>query len=194
MASAQNARQAHWQGVLSDAPIILPMPDDVVPSAVLVIITNDAQNPQMVLTRRAAHLKKHAGQISFPGGRVDDTDKGLAETALREANEEIGLDLSTIRICGYLPDMLTGTGYRITPVVAQSQLSATSLQAQLSANQDEVEEVIFAPLQLVLGKENYDSFVREDRGMSWRSWRISYQGHVIWGATAAILHQWANSL
>ena len=198
MASDQNDWPSNWpsnwQGALSDSPIILPMPDDVVLSAVLVIITNDAQNPQMVLTRRAAHLKKHAGQISFPGGRVDDTDNGLVQTALREANEEIGLDVSAIRICGYLPDMLTGTGYRITPVVALSQLSADALQEQLLANRDEVEEVIFVPLQLVLGKENYDSFVREDKDESWRSWRLCYQGHVIWGATAAILHQWANRL
>lgn len=182
-----------WQSSLHEAPIILPMRDDIVPSAVLVVVTNEP-NPHMVLTRRAAHLNKHAGQISFPGGRVDDTDDGLIDTAMREAHEEIGLDRGKVRFCGYLPDMLTGTGYRITPVVAQSDLSADELKEHLVINQDEVEDLLFVPLALVLGKQNYDSFRREDKGVSWRSWRVCYQGHVIWGATAAILHQWANRL
>lgn len=182
-----------WQNAVYEAPIILPMPEDVVPSAVLVVVTNEP-HPHLVLTRRAAHLKKHAGQISFPGGRVDDTDKGLIDTALREAYEEIGLERDKVRFCGFLPDMLTGTGYRITPVVAQSHLSAVELQAHLVVNHDEVEDILFVPLDLVLGKQNYDSFRREDKDVSWRSWRVCYQGHVIWGATAAILHQWANRL
>ena len=190
-----------WRIPLSDAPIALDITDNVTPSAVLVVISADSA-PVVVLTRRAAHLKKHAGQISFPGGRVDDTDASLADTALREAFEEIGLRPDMVNIVGYLPDMLTGTGYRITPVVAQSNLSYEQLAVCLAPNPAEVESILFVPLALVLNKHNYDSFVREDnvvsggvsRAVSWQSWRVAHEEHVIWGATAAILHHWANAL
>ena len=182
-----------WQDYLSEEPVALDMADDVVPSAVLVIISAD-KAPALVLTKRSAHLKKHAGQISFPGGRVDRQDETLAHTALREAEEEIGLRRETVEIMGYLPDILTGTGFRITPVVAQSSLDQRQLSAQLQANPDEVDSILFAPLSLLLDANKYESFRREDKDVAWRSWRIMHEGHIIWGATAAILHKWANRL
>ena len=148
----------------------------------------------MVLTRRAAHLKKHAGQIAFPGGRVDEGDESLVATALREAQEEIGLAPDGVQLCGFLPDMLTGTGYQITPVVVQSSHSKTTLAERLAANPDEVDEIFFVPLSLVLQTANYESFQRQDRGLRWRSWRLMHQGQTIWGATAAILHGWASGV
>ena len=171
----------------------MPMPEQVVPSAVLVIVTGD-EVPFVVLTRRSAHLKKHAGQISFPGGRVDEGDKDLIHTALREAQEEIGLPADVIDLCGFLPDMLTGTGYRITPVVVRTHQTRVMLATSLIANPQEVDEILFVPLSLVLSVENYDSFWREDKDVTWRSWRLTSEGHVIWGATAAILHHWAAKL
>ena len=169
------------------------MPEQVVPSAVLVTLTAD-EVPFIILTRRSAHLKKHAGQISFTGGRVDESDRDLTHTALREAHEEIGLKSDAVSLCGFLPDMLTGTGYRITPVVAQTALSYQALAPTLVANPHEVDEILSVPVSLALNVENYDSFLREDKDVSWRSWRLTSQGHVIWGATAAILHNWAAGL
>lgn len=178
---------------LSAAPLIVPMPDDVVPAAVLVVITQD-DAPHLILTRRSATLHKHAGQISFPGGRVDPEDDSVIATALREAQEEIALSPHGLEILGFLPDMLTGTGYRITPVVAQSPQTAAQLMAVLVPNPAEVDEILMVPLSVVLTPANYDSFLRQDKDVSWRSWRLTSGGHVIWGATAAILHHWAARL
>ena len=178
---------------LSAAPLIVPMPDDVVPAAVLVVITQD-DAPHLILTRRSATLHKHAGQISFPGGRVDPEDDSVIATALREAQEEIALSPHGLEILGFLPDMLTGTGYRITPVVAQSPQTAAQLMAVLVPNPAEVDEILMVPLSVVLTPANYDSFLRQDKDVSWRSWRVLYEGQTIWGATAAILHKWANAL
>lgn len=182
-----------WKNSLSERPVKMALPDAVAPSAVLVTITAD-EAPYVVLTRRSAHLSKHAGQISFPGGRVDHDDASLAETALREAEEEIGMARDDVTLLGYLPDMMTGTGFRITPVVAQSHLKKHGLQDILVPNVNEVDEILYAPLSLVLNVENYDSFVRTDHKTSWRSWRVMHDGHTIWGATAAILHHWATQL
>ena len=211
---APEKRQAlHWQDVLAQAPQPLknsashakplmetphlmakrPVLSEAVAAAVLVVISAD-EDPVIVLTKRARHLSKHAGQISFPGGRVDADDKTLAETALREADEEIGLARKHVNIAGYLPDMLTGTGFCVTPVVARTSLTKRQLESQLVANPDEVEALLFVPLSVVLQLRHYDSFTRADAGLEWRSWRVHHDGHVIWGATAAILHSWANAL
>lgn len=182
-----------WMKVLSKTPIEMALPDTVLASAVLVTITAD-EAPFVVLTRRSAHLSKHAGQISFPGGRVDSDDLSLEVTALREAEEEVGMRRDSVTTLGYLPDMMTGTGFRITPVVAQSRYKKVDLQARLVPNIQEVDEILYAPLSLVLDVANYDSFVRSDDKQSWRSWRLMHEGHIIWGATAAILHHWAAQL
>ena len=183
-----------WQESLSKAPVNLPLSDDVAAAAVLITFANYQSEPVIVLTKRAAHLKKHAGQISFPGGRVDSTDKSLIHTALREAEEEIALPSSLVEIKGFLPDMMTGTGYRVTPVVGFVNASRDSLSKQLVPAPEEVDDVIFAPAEQLLNKQLYHSFEREHKGQRWTSWRIDVDGHIIWGATAAILHKWANAL
>lgn len=188
-----------WQSALFEAPVTLARDKGATASAVLVVISAD-EAPVMVLTRRSQHLKKHAGQISFPGGRVDDGDQDLAHTAFREAEEEIGLRSSDCELVGYLPDMLTGTGYVITPVVARSRLTQDDMTQRFAANPDEVDEILFAPLSLVLTPENFDQFTREDflndggqngQMVRWKSWRVRLGNQVIWGATASILHHWA---
>jgi 8-oxo-dGTP pyrophosphatase MutT (NUDIX family) len=93
------------------------LPEALVPAAVLVgIVTGPA--PGILLTKRTAHLRAHSGQVSFPGGRIDASDASPEQAALREASEEIGLDPDCVEILGRLPDFVTGTGYRITPIVA----------------------------------------------------------------------------
>ena len=87
------------------------------PAAVLLLVVNHPGEPTVVFTQRTAHLADHAGQISFPGGRVEEVDEGPAQTALREAREEVGIDPAGIEILGELPDYHTSTGYRVRPVV-----------------------------------------------------------------------------
>ena len=183
-----------WQESLTKAPVNLPLGDDIAAAAVLITFANYQSDPVIVLTKRAAHLKKHAGQISFPGGRVDSTDKSLIHTALREAEEEIALPSSLVDIKGFLPDMMTRTGYRVTPVVGVVNASRDALSQQLVPAPEEVDDVIFAPAERLLNKQLYRSFEREHKGQRWTSWRIDVDGHIIWGATAAILHKWADAL
>ena len=185
---------SNWQTPLSEAPINLPLETDIAPAAVLIPLANLQSEPVILLTKRAAHLKKHAGQISFPGGRVDRGDESLIHTALREAEEEIALPRSLVEVKGFLPDMLTGTGYRVTPVVGAVRATETELLSKLIPAPEEVDDVIFAPAEKLLNKQLYSSFEREYKGKRWTSWRIDIDGHIIWGATAAILHKWADSL
>ena len=183
-----------WQTSLSVAPINLPLEEDIAPAAVLIMLADLSSDPVIVLTKRAAHLKKHAGQISFPGGRVDSADESLIHTALREAEEEIAMPSHLVDIKGFLPDMMTGTGYRVTPVVGLVNASQSQLSSQLVPEPQEVDDVIFAPAKTLLNSKLYSSFEREHNGKRWTSWRIDIDGHIIWGATAAILHRWAEQL
>ncbi len=125
------------------------------------------------------------GNIIFPGGRVDPQDETLIDTALREAHEEIDLPFDHVSICGFLPDMLTGTGYRVTPVVAQSTKTAAVLQELLCPNPQEVDE-IFDGAASVLWMLRIMIALCVMIRISWRSWRLMYEGQTIWGATAAI--------
>ena len=188
------AEISKWQTPLSKAPVNLPLERDIAPAAVLIMLANLQSDPVIVLTKRAAHLKKHAGQISFPGGRVDSGDESLIHTALREAEEEIAMPSHLVDVRGFLPDMMTGTGYRVTPVVGLVDASQSELSSQLVPEPQEVDDVIFAPAATLLNRHLYSSFEREHNGRRWTSWRIDIEGHIIWGATAAILHKWANQL
>lgn len=136
----------------------------------------------LLLTKRAAHLKFHPGQVSFPGGRVDAGDRGPEETALREAWEEIGLPRERVEVIGRLPEYVTGTGYRITPVVG---LLAPPLA--LKPDPAEVDEVFEIPLALVLDPANHRREEREIRGRTRQFFVIPHENHYIWGATAGML-------
>ncbi|MGC6530354.1 MAG: CoA pyrophosphatase [Candidatus Puniceispirillaceae bacterium] len=178
---------------LFDAPVPIALPDGVRPAAVLIGLSND-DAPSVILTRRSVHLKKHAGQISFPGGRVDDEDADFIATALRESEEEIGLAKQDVTVLGYRPDLFTGTGFRITPVVGKVHLSAEQLAAHLTAAPDEVDDILLVPFERLANLSHYSQFTRQDGAQTWKSWRIMAGEHVIWGATAAILHDWASAL
>ena len=159
-----------------------------VPAAVLVPIVLSAA-PALLLTKRTSHLKKHAGQVSFPGGRIDPEDPHPEAAALREAEEEIGLDPADVEIVGRMHDHVTGTGYRITPVVG---LLPPGLSHRPSPH--EVEEVFEFPLSVLLDPAAPRRQRQHVLGV-WREyWVWPHPEHFIWGATAAIMHHLAEGL
>lgn len=164
----------------------LPLTPDLVPAAVLVgIVTGPA--PGVLLTKRTAHLRTHAGQVSFPGGRIDPTDASPEAAALREAEEEIGLAPDRVEIAGRLEDYLTGTGYRITPVLGLLPVGVGIGGLNLRVCEAEVEQVFEFPLAILLDPSAPQRKRAHYRGR-WREfWVWPHPEHYIWGATAAIL-------
>jgi 8-oxo-dGTP pyrophosphatase MutT (NUDIX family) len=159
-----------------------------VPAAVLVPVIVRPR-PALLLTKRTTHLKKHAGQVSFPGGRIDPDDAHAEAAALREAWEEIALDPSLVEIVGRMDDYVTGTGYRITPVLG---LIPSGLTFRPSPH--EVEEVFEFPFSVLLDPDAPRRQKQHTRGQ-WREyWVWPHPDHFIWGATAAIMHHLAVKL
>ena len=156
------------------------------PAAVLVAITEDGR---LILTKRSARLKHHAGQIAFPGGRMDDTDHDLAHTALREAEEEIGLDQTVPTILGHLPSHETVTNYSVTPIVALVPNDLT-----FTAEPGEVSEVFTVPISHILNLENYRIEGRRWRGQRRQYYTVPYGPYYIWGATARMLRNLAKGV
>lgn len=138
--------------------------------------------PTVILTRRTAHLRTHAGQIAFPGGRIDAEDGGPVPAALREAEEEIGLQRSMVKIVGQSDPYETGTGFRIAPVVG---LVPPDLSLRLSRH--EVAEVFEAPLAHLMDSRQHQLREAEWRGRRRQFYVIEWEGREIWGATAGIL-------
>jgi 8-oxo-dGTP pyrophosphatase MutT (NUDIX family) len=159
-----------------------------VPAAVLVpVVMGD--EPGVLLTKRTSHLSAHAGQVSFPGGRIDPEDSGPEAAALREAWEEIGLEAGSVQVLGRMGDHVTGTGYRITPVLG---LLPPGLRYRLSVH--EVESVFELPMSIVLDPDA-PKRQRQHVGGVWREyWVWPHSEHYIWGATAAILVRLAERL
>jgi 8-oxo-dGTP pyrophosphatase MutT (NUDIX family) len=159
-----------------------------VPAAVLVpVILGSA--PGILLTKRNVHLNRHGGQVSFPGGRIDAHDKDAAAAALREAEEEIALDPSQVEVLGGMADYVTGTGYRITPV-----LGVLPPGLALRPAPQEVEAVFELPIEVLLDPNAPKRQRHHVRGI-WREyWVWPHPDHYIWGATAAILVHLAQKL
>jgi 8-oxo-dGTP pyrophosphatase MutT (NUDIX family) len=148
--------------------------------------------PGVLLTKRTAHLNSHAGQVSFPGGRIDAADASPESAALREAQEEIGLDPGRVELIGRLGEHVTGTGYCITPVIGLLPVGLDGLH--LTVSPAEVEAVFVLPLAVLLDPEAPRRRGMEYRG-NWREfWVWPHPEHYIWGATAAILVQLAGML
>ena len=136
----------------------------------------------VLFTQRTAHLKSHAGQVSFPGGRAEPGDASAEYTALREAEEEIGLRRERVEVLGRLPDYRTRTGFRVTPVIG-----TVVPPLALAPDPREVESVFEVPLDFLLDERNRERRTREFQGLQVGYYVYEYQGHVIWGATAGML-------
>jgi 8-oxo-dGTP pyrophosphatase MutT (NUDIX family) len=136
----------------------------------------------VLFTERAAHLKDHAGQISFPGGRIDERETAV-EAAVREAHEEIGLEPAEVEVLGALDDLLTGTGFLITPVVGY----VASGEFVAAPDPTEVASVFEVPLDFICEPASIVETYRERLGTRFRTFELRHGGYRIWGATAAIL-------
>jgi 8-oxo-dGTP pyrophosphatase MutT (NUDIX family) len=156
--------------------------EGLTPAAVLLLVVNHADEPTVVFTQRTAHLADHAGQISFPGGRVEEGDEGPAGTALREAREEVGIDPAGIEVLGELPDYHTSTGYRVRPVVGWAEPPVA-----WSPDPHEVADVFEVPLAFLLETANHRYESAFYRGRLRHYWAMPWQGRFIWGATAGML-------
>jgi len=165
------------------------LPEHPARAAVLVPLVERPAGLQVLLTQRASHLKHHAGQISFPGGRIEPADAGPWEAALREAQEEIGLEPGYVTRAGYLQDHLVISGFRVTPAVAFVRPGF-----DLRLDRSEVEDVFEVPLEFVLDPRNHLPRDRSVAGHTIVTHEIPYEGRHIWGATASMLITFAGLL
>jgi 8-oxo-dGTP pyrophosphatase MutT (NUDIX family) len=151
-----------------------------IPAAVLIAMT-DAQRPGMILTVRREHLRTHAGQVAFPGGRIDPGESAVA-AALREANEELGLNPADVAIIGELEPYRTITGFDVIPV-----LGVIPPDPALEPHEHEVADWFEAPLDFVLDPENHRRRTALFQGRDRHYYEINWNGRKIWGATAAMI-------
>ncbi|NMG74529.1 CoA pyrophosphatase [Aromatoleum diolicum] len=152
------------------------------PAAVLVPVVVRPDGLAVLLTRRTDHLHHHPGQISFPGGRVEESDVSPVMTALRETEEEIGLDPDRVELLGELPDYCTGTGFRVKPVVG-----LVHPPFELKLDSFEVAEAFEVPLSHFLNPANHQRHSMEYQGRMRQYYAMPYGDYFIWGATAGIL-------
>lgn len=157
-------------------------PDALRKASVLVGFVERENGLNIILTKRAAHLKHHPGQISFPGGKYEESDGSLYQTAKREAQEEIGVSDSEIEILGQLPELLTVSHFAVTPVVA---FIDANYKTRIDRN--EVEEVFEIPANYLLDQRKLYSSTFQIQNRPHRVFAIPYKHHFIWGMTAQIL-------
>ena len=159
------------------------------PAAVLVPLIDRREEISVLLTQRTAHLSAHAGQISFPGGRIEESDADATEAALRETEEEVGLARDHVRVIGRLDTYVTGTGFEITPVVG-----IVKVPFSLAIDPFEVSEVFEVPLSFVLDPKNHHRTTRDFEQRTRVFFVLPYEGRNIWGATAGMLVNLAEVL
>ena len=177
---------ADWRLLGLDAErtrrLVKNAPANPIPTAVLVPFVDRPEGLSVLLTERASRLSKHAAQISFPGGRLDATDADAAGAALREAQEEIGLDPSRVRVFGYLPDHLVISGYRVTPVLA-----LVTPPFAVAPNPDEVADVFEVPAEFFFDESNHKARLRRVGDEEMLLFDFPWRDRSIWGATAGML-------
>jgi len=159
------------------------LPDDILkPAAVLVPLVLREAQITVLFTQRAEDLADHPGQVSFPGGHVDDVDNSAEDAALRETEEEVGLDRQHIETIGRLDTYKTRTGFSVIPVVG-----LVTPPFDISPDSREVAEVFEVPLTFLLEPTNHRRHCREIKGNAREFYAIPYNGHFIWGATAGMV-------
>ena len=171
---------------VSDFSLNGPLPDAATlararPAAVLAPIIARADGLHVLLTQRASHLRAHSGQVAFPGGKIDPGETAL-QTALREAKEEIGLDARFVEPLGWLDPYLTGTGFRVAPLLALVDPAFT-----LKINSEEVADAFETPFAFLMDPANHLLQEREWKGVSRKFYAMPHGERYIWGATAGIL-------
>lgn len=160
-------------------------------AAVLIPIVDRPEGAAVLFTYRAAHLKAHAGQISFPGGKVDPADPSPQDTALRELHEEVGISPAQVRVLGQAPDYPTGSGYRIQPFIG-----IVSSDLQIKLDPGEVARVFEVPLAHLMDPSSAQRTTKDNlvRGYTVNIYSIAWQDHMIWGITAGIVASLQNTL
>jgi 8-oxo-dGTP pyrophosphatase MutT (NUDIX family) len=156
--------------------------EDVLTAAAVLVAVVDRPEPTVILTERPKTMRKHPGQISFPGGRIDPGDDGPIAAALREAEEEIGLPPAAVEVIGIADVYRTITGFEVTPVIG-----VLPAGLPLTPHPDEVASMFEAPLRYLLDPARQETRTVEFRGRSRCYYEIDWQGRRIWGATAAML-------
>lgn len=152
------------------------------PAGVLIPVIERQSELTVLLTQRSAELKHHAGQISFPGGSMEDHDADILATALRETHEEVGIEPGHVNVIGYLEPMPTVTGFAVTPIIG-----VVDNPAEYAVDINEVEYAFEVPLAYLLDKRNALASERDYRGHKIPIIEFRYDGHRIWGATAHML-------
>jgi 8-oxo-dGTP pyrophosphatase MutT (NUDIX family) len=151
-------------------------------AAVLIPVVAHAHELSVLFTQRTTHLRSHSGQVAFPGGRAEPGDASAEFTALREAEEEIGLRPESVEVLARLPDYRTRTGYVVTPVIG-----LLTPPLALTPDPNEVAEIFEVPLDFLMHERNRQRRTREFQGQTVGYYVFEYQGRVIWGATAGML-------
>jgi len=169
--------QQQLAGTLTPAGVLIP------------IFDRPDEGLSVLLTQRSAELKHHAGQISFPGGRMEPDDVDIAATALRESQEEVGIAGDAVSVVGFLQPMPTITGYAVTPVVGLVDAAVT-----VEVDRTEVEFSFEVPLHFLLDGGNRRIVQRDLHGKSFPMAEFQYEGHRIWGATAMMIIQFIKIL
>jgi len=169
-----------WQPEMAEESLS-PRPDPT-PASVLIPLVLRENGLTLLLTQRTAHLTDHAGQISFPGGRAEDYDDSTTDTALREAEEEIGLQRRHVEVLGSLPDYYTGTGYRVTPIVG-----LVHPPFDVTPDPSEVAEIFEVPLAFLMDGLNHQRLSVQLAGGRRTFYAMPYERFFIWGATAGML-------
>jgi len=159
------------------------------PAAVLVPLIDRPHGMAVLLTQRTAHLSAHAGQIAFPGGRIEADDADAISAALRETEEEVGLTRERVSVVGRLDTYVTGTGFEITPIVG-----IVAPPFEIAIDPFEVAEAFEVPLSFILNRRNHRRIERESAGRRRAFFVLPYEGRNIWGATAGILVNLAEVL
>ena len=163
------------------------------PAAVLVGLIEHKNEMHILMTRRASHLATHAGQISFPGGKIETYDANPVEAALREAHEEVALQPAYVTVLGSLSVLRSPAGFIVAPIVAMIG-SDDGDEVVLTPDPAEVDDILLLPLDHMLDRQNYRRETHERDGVSRQTWVIDHPAHYIWGLSAAIIVELSDRL